>query len=97
MVSDSVFKDPENVKKNMDLPGVVPYSFVGESSPEYHAKLEEIVVRVAGEENVHRRSFRESSSGTYTAYKYDVFHTDFEDVESIYREVKELVGTKFLL
>ncbi len=81
----------------MDLPGKVSYSFVGDSSPEYHAKLEEIVVRVAGEENVHRRAFRESSGGVYTAYRFVIFHTDFEEVEALYREVGRLPGTRFVL
>jgi len=96
-MSDSVFKDPEQVRKNMDLPGVVSYSFIGASTPEYHAKLEEIIVRIAAEDNVQSRSFRESAAGAYTAYRYEVFHTDFQDVEAIYREVKDLPGTRFVL
>ena len=96
-MSDSVFKNPERVREQMDLPGVVSYSFVGESTPEYHARLEEIVVRIAGEENVHRRAFRESSRGVYTAYRFRIFHMDFDEVEALYREVSRLPGTRFVL
>ena len=96
-MADSVFKDPERVRRQMDLPGVVSYSFVGESTPEYHAKLEEIVVRVAGDDNIHHRTFRESSKGAYTAYRFEIFHTEFEEIEALYREVAALPGTRFVL
>jgi putative lipoic acid-binding regulatory protein len=93
----SVFNDPERVREQLKLPAVVEYSVVGLSTSEYHAKLEEIVVRVAGEANIHRRAFRESSGGAYTAYRYAIFHTDFADVESFYRQVGSLPGTKAVL
>lgn len=96
-MDDSVFKDPERVRKQMDLPGVVSYSFVGESTPEYHARLEEVVVRIAGDANIHHRTYRESSRGAYTAYRFDIFHTEFEEVEALYREVGRLPGTRFVL
>lgn len=96
-MADSVFQDPENVRRQMNLPAVVSYSFVGASTPEYHAKLEEIVVRVAGEDNIHSRTYRASSEGKYTAYRYEIFQSDFADVETIYREVAALPGTKFVV
>lgn len=94
---DDVFRNRERVKEQMDLPGEVSYSFIGESTPRYHAQLEEIVVRIAGEENIRRRTFRSSSRGNYTAYKFEVFHMSFEEVESLYREVMGLEGTRFVL
>lgn len=94
---DDVFKDREAVKKQMDLPGVVHYSFVGDSSPEYHAKVEEIITRLAGEDNIRHRSFRASRKGTYTAYKFEIFHMAFEEMEQVYREVCDLPGTKFVV
>ena len=94
---DDVFKNRELVKNQMDLPGVVNYSFVGDSSTEYHAKVEEIMVRIVGEDNIRRRTFRESSKGSYTAYKFEVFHMNFEEVEGVYREVCALPGTKFVV
>lgn len=96
-MSNDVFKNRKAVEQQMELPGTVDYSFVGESSPEYHAKVEEILIRVAGEENIRRRSFRESSKGVYTAYKFNVFHMEFHEVEDIYREVCALPGTKFVV
>lgn len=96
-MSEDVFKDPERVKRQMDLPGVVSYSFVGVSSPEYHARVEEIVVRVVGEDNIRNRSFRESSKGNYTAYKFEIFHHEFGEVEQLYREIGGLPGTRFLI
>lgn len=96
-LSDEVFNNRERVKKQMALPGEVDYSFVGDSSPEYHAKVEEIVVRLVGEDNIRRREFRESKKGNYTAYKYKVFHMAFEEVEDVYREVCALPGTRFVI
>ena len=96
-MDDSPFKNPEAVREQLKLPAVIAYSFIGESSSEYHARLEEIVVRIAGEGNVRMRRFRESAAGAYTAYKFEVFHDSFEDVESIYREVGALSGTRFMV
>jgi putative lipoic acid-binding regulatory protein len=93
----SVFKDPEMVRNQLNLPAVVKYSFVGMSTPEYHARLEEIVVRFAQESNIRNRSQKASSAGTYTAYRFEVYHDDFEDVEGIYREVMALPGTRFVV
>lgn len=93
----SVFNDPERVKEQLNLPAVFRYSFVGASSPEYHARIEEIVGRIAGEKNIRKRSYRKSAAGTYTAYRFEVYHDDFEDIEAIYREVGALAGTKFVL
>lgn len=81
----------------MALPGEVSYSFVGDPSPEYHARVEEIIVRIVGEDNIRRRTFRSSTQGHYTAYRFEVFHMAFEEVEAIYREVGALPGTKFVL
>jgi len=92
-----VFKNPEAVREQMDLPTVINYSFVGDSSPTYHAKVEEIVVRIAGEQNIRKRTFRESSKGNYTAYRFEVFHDTFADIEDIYREVMGLDGTRFVV
>ncbi len=96
-MADEVFRDREMVKKQMDLPGEVSYSFIGVSTPEYHARLEQIVVRTVGEENVRHRSFRASGGGNYTAYRYELFHLAFEEVEQLYRDVMALPGTKFVL
>ncbi|MBI5154779.1 DUF493 domain-containing protein [Candidatus Poribacteria bacterium] len=93
----SMFKDPETVKRQLKLPAVIAYSFVGDSTPEYHARLEEIVLRIVGESNIRKRTIRESSAGNYTAYRFEVFHDEFSDVESIYREVSALQGTRFMI
>ncbi|MGF1572339.1 MAG: DUF493 family protein [Sumerlaeia bacterium] len=93
----SVFKDPEMVREQLALPAVVKYSFVGLSTPEYHARLEEIVLRVANEVNIRNRTFKRSSEGAYTAYRYEVYHDNFQDVENLYREVMNLEGTKFVV
>lgn len=92
-----VFKNRERVKEQLDLPGEYSYSFVGEADPEYHAKVEEIVVRVVGENNIRHRSFRSSSGGKYMAYKFEVFHMAFTEVEQVYEEVGGLDGTRFLI
>lgn len=96
-MSDGVFRDRDRVKEQMDLPGEVSYSFIGDPTPQYHAQLEQIIVRIVGENNIRRRSFRESGKGNYTAYKYDVFHMEFEEVEELYAEVIKLEGTKFVI
>jgi putative lipoic acid-binding regulatory protein len=93
----SVFENPERFREQLRLPNVLRYSFVGASSPEYHARLEEIVVRIAGEQNIRKRTFRASSGGRYTAYKYDVYHDDFPAIEALYREVIALEGTRFVI
>lgn len=96
-MDESVFQDRDRVKEQMDLPAEVDYSFVGASTPEYHAKVEEIIVRVAGEDNIRTRQFRASSNGKYTAYKFRVFHMTFEEVEDIYRQIGKLEGTRFVI
>jgi putative lipoic acid-binding regulatory protein len=93
----SVFKDPQMVREQLDLPTVIKYSFVGVTSPEYHARLEEIVVRVAREENIRNRTYKVSSQGTYTSYRFEIYHDDFQDVEELYREIMALEGTKFVV
>lgn len=85
------------MREQLKLPTVIRYSFIGACSPSYHARLEEIVVRVAGEENIRKRTFRESSAGNYTAYRFEVYHDSFDDIESIYREVIALEQTKFVV
>ncbi|MBI1291607.1 DUF493 family protein [bacterium] len=93
----SVFEDPERVRKQLNLPAVIEYSVIGLSTAEYHARLEEVVVRIVGDANIHRRTFRESANGAYTAYRFAIFHSEFADVESFYREVGGLQGTKAVL
>ena len=93
----SPFKNRKMVKEMIDLPTVINYSFVGLASPEYHAKLEKIVMRIAGDENIRKRSFKESARGNYTAYRYRIYHDDFETIEELYKAVSELEGTKFLV
>jgi putative lipoic acid-binding regulatory protein len=93
----SIFNDPERVRQQLNLPAVIEYSVIGLSSAEYHAKLEELIVRLVGDENIHRRSFRESSGGAYTAYRFAIFQSEFEDVEAFYRQVGALTGTKAVL
>lgn len=97
MKPKSVFNNPEAVREQLALPAVVDYSFVGPTQSQYHARIEEIVTRIAGEDNIRKRTLRQSSAGTYTAYKFEVYHTDFEDVEAIYREVGALEGTRFIV
>ena len=93
----SPFRNPSAVKQSLKLPAVVSYSFVGDATPEYHARVEEIVGRIAGEKNIRKRSTRESARGRYTAYRFEVFHDTFDDVEAIYTEVGALAGTRFVV
>jgi oligopeptidase A len=93
----SVFQNPEAVREELKLPSMVFYSFVGDSSEPYRATLDAIIVRIVGEKNIRRRAEQKSSGGKYTAYRFDVFHESFEDVEAIYREVGALAGTRFVL
>ena len=93
----SVFKNPEAVEREMRLPAVVSYSFVGDSSPSYHARLVSTVEDVVGAGSVRRQTSRPSKSGKYAAYHFDVFHATFDEVEALYRRVCELDGTRFVL
>lgn len=93
----SPFRNPAAVKESLNLPTVVAYSFVGDSSPEYHARVEEIIGRLAGDANIRKRSTRESSRGRYTAYRFEVYHDTFDTIEAIYAEVGALAGTRFLV
>ncbi len=92
-----VFENPEVVEKQLELPNIVFYSFVGTTSDEYRSSLEGIIAKVVGEANIRSRTAKPSSGGKYTAYRFDVFHERFEDVEQIYREVGALPGTRFVL
>ena len=93
----SVFRNPEAVEKEMRLPAVVSYSFVGDASPSYHARLVSAVEEVVGAGSVRRQSTRASKGGKYAAYHFDVFHVSFEEVEALYKRVGELDGTRFVL
>jgi putative lipoic acid-binding regulatory protein len=93
----SVFKNPDAVEREMRLPAVVSYSFVGDSSPSYHARLVSTVEGVVGVGSVRRQSSRPSKSGKYAAYHFDVFHATFDEVEALYRSVCDLEGTRFVL
>jgi oligopeptidase A len=93
----SVFNNPDAVREQLQLPAVVFYSFVGESSDRYHQRLDEIIQRIVGEENIRGRTRHPSAKGKYTAYRFEIFHERFDDVEAIYREVGALPGTRFVL
>ncbi|MCK6546738.1 DUF493 family protein [Myxococcota bacterium] len=93
----SPFQNPEAVERQLELPAIVPYSFVGDSSATYQATLEGILLRIVGAPNIRARRTQLSSGGKYTAYRFEVFHERFEDVEAIYREVGALPGTRFVL
>jgi oligopeptidase A len=93
----SVFQNPDAVREHLQLPAVVFYSFVGDSSERYQRTLETIIERIVGAKNVRGRTTRPSSQGKYTAYRFEVFHENFDDVEAIYREVGALPGTRFVL
>lgn len=92
-----MFENREVVEKQLDLPNVVYYSFVGTTSDEYRSSVEAIISKVAGAANIRGRTAHPSSGGKYTAYRFDVFHVRFEDVEQVYREVGALPGTRFVL
>ena len=94
-MNDSVFRDPDAVEREMNLPAVVPYSFIGEASPDYEASVVSIIETVVGEDKIRKRSTQPSGSGKYVAYRFEVFHERFEDVEDIYARVAKLPGTKF--
>lgn len=96
-MKESPFQNPSAMREMIDLPVVMNYSFVGISSPEYHAKLEHTVMTIVGGENIRKRTFKESSKGAYTSYRYSIYHDRFETIEDLYRAVGELEGTKFLV
>ena len=93
----SVFKNPEAVEREMRLPAVASYSFVGDSSPSYHARLVSTVEDVVGAASVRRQSTRPSKGGKYAAYHFEVFHATFDEVEALYRRVCDLEGTRLVL
>ncbi len=92
-----VFKNRELVKEQMALPGEVSYSFIGVSAPEYHARVEAIIVETVGEENVRHRECKPSRKGDYVSYRFKIFHMEFEEVESLYRKIGKLKGTRFMV
>lgn len=96
-MQDSVFRHPEKVRSQLKLPSVIRYSIVGPSTPAYHARLESLITRLVGDANIRHRQYRKSSKGTYTAYRFDIFHDNFEDVEEMYRIVGRLEGTRFMI
>ncbi len=96
-MTSSIFNDPDAVERGMNLPAVVSYSFIGEATPAYHARLTAVIEAVAGEGSIRRHRTRPSRGGKFTAYKFDIFHDCFEDVESIYSRVKDLPGTRFVI
>lgn len=92
-----VFQNRDVVQQQLDLPNIVFYSFVGDTSDKYRNTIESIITRVVGVKNIRRRHTQPSAGGKYTAYRFDVFHERFEDVEQIYREVGSLPETRFVL
>lgn len=92
-----VFENREFMREQFDLPAVVSHRFIGDSSPRYHAHLEEAITAVVDADNIRSVSFRESSKGSYTSYRYEIYHEHFEDVEELYRRVAAVEGTKFVI
>ncbi len=97
MSDDGVFKNREAVERELNLPGLVSYSFIGDAAPEYHAKLVATIESVVEPDKIRRRSARPSRSGNYVAYRFEIFHEVFEHVEAIYARVGKLDGTRFVL
>ena len=75
-----VFKDREAARLLFNLPDIVFYSFVGDSSASYGASLDALMVRIVGEENIKNREVQASARGNYTAYRFEIFHDEFEDI-----------------
>ncbi len=96
-MGDSVFRDPEAVEREMNLPAVVPYSFVGDASPGYHARLMSLVEELVGAENVRYQTVRGRAGGKWAAYRFEVWHETFDEVEALYASVMALPGTRFVL
>lgn len=92
-----VFENREFMREHFDLPGVVSYRFIGDSSPRYHAHLEEAITAVVDAAHIRSVSFRGSSGGNYTSYRYEIYHESFEDVEEVYRRVSKVEGTRFVI
>lgn len=96
-MGDSVFRDPEAVERELRLPAVVPYSFVGDASPGYHARLMSLVEGLVGVENVRYQTVRARAGGKWAAYRFEVWHERFSEVEALYAGVMALPGTRFVL
>ena len=93
---DNMFSDRERVAQELGLPAVVPYSFIGSATPQYHARVEAVMVEIVGEENIRARSLREGG-GRFTAYRFEIFHTSIDEVEEVYRRVAAIEGTRMVL
>lgn len=96
-VARDVFEDRDFMRRQFDLPGVVSYRFIGDSSSRYHAHLEEAITSVVALESIQRVTFKESRGGKYTSYQYEIYHEVFEDIEEVYRRVSAVEGTKFVI
>lgn len=96
-MSDSVFRDPEAVKQALKLPAVINYSFIGDPSPAYHARLEQAILEIVADDHIQSRRTHPSRTGKFVAYKYDIFHECYEDVEAVYRAVSTIPGTRCVL
>ncbi len=97
MAADSVFQNPEAVERCLELPSIVSFRFVGTSHHRYYSRLLGAIESVVQTAQIRRQLQRSSKTGRYVAYQFDIFCTEMDEVEAIYRAVGKIPDTKFVL
>ncbi|MDD5544164.1 MAG: DUF493 family protein [Acidobacteriia bacterium] len=97
MLKRSIFQNPEAVERGLELPNVISFRFVGPSDHKYYSKLLGAIESAVQRAQIKRQVERASRTGRYISYQFDIFCTDMQEVESIYRAVGKLTDTKFVL
>ena len=97
MSRDSVFQNPMAVEKCLELPNTISFRFVGTAGHRYYSQLLGAIEGVVQTAQIKRQVHRSSATGRYISYQFDIFCTEMNEVESIYRAVGKIPDTKFVL
>lgn len=97
MNEPSVFRNPRAVERCLELPNLISFRFVGSANHRYYSQLLGAIEGVVQTAQIKRQFQRSSSGGRYTSYRFDIFCTEMNEVEGIYRAVGKLPDTKFVL
>ena len=80
---------PLKAKDLIELPGTYEFKVIGESSPEFLAKLSSLVEGIIGFKRLLQVTQRPSAKGKYIAYSLTTQIEVYEEIEKVYLSLKE--------
>ena len=96
-MSGDVFQNREGVRRALNLPGLVQHSIIGPSDEAFQGTLKAMIEDVVGADQIVNSTVVASRNGKFISYRFEVYHTNLEDVEEIYRRAAKIEGVQFVL